>query len=70
MNEIKNKEFFYDVNYFVQFKKLLTKFEKTNSTITQLYNKDVIIRETKTCETIYNWNDELKKFIIKSKKIV
>jgi hypothetical protein len=63
-------EIFYDVTYSVQFKNLLTKSLKTNSTITQLSNQDVIVRETIVRETIYLWNDELKKFVIKSKKII
>lgn len=65
-----DEEFFYDFDYAYQFKKVFTKFMKLNSTITQLSNKDVIIREVKTYETIYSWDDELKKFIVKSKKIV
>ena len=67
MNKDKN---FYDFTYSVQFKNLLTKSLKTNSTITQLSNQDVIVRETMVRETIYVWNDELKKFVIKSKKII
>jgi|Laugresu1bdmlbsd_1035121.scaffolds.fasta_scaffold132356_1 hypothetical protein len=63
-------EIFYGVTYSVQFKNLLTKSLKTNSTITQLSNQDVIVRETLIRETIYAWNDELKKFVIKSKKII
>jgi hypothetical protein len=63
-------EIFYDVTYSVQFKNLLMKSLKTNSTITQLSNQDVIVRETIVRETIYLWNDELKKFVIKSKKII
>jgi hypothetical protein len=63
-------EIFYSVTYSVQFKNLLTKSLKTNSTITQLSNQDVIVRETLIRETIYAWNDELKKFVIKSKKII
>lgn len=63
-------EIFYDVTYSVQFKNLLTKSLKTNSTITQLSNQDVIVRETLVRETIYAWKDELKKFVIKSKKII
>jgi hypothetical protein len=63
-------EIFYDVTYSVQFKNLLMKSLKTNSTITQLSNQDVIVRETIVRETIYVWNDELKKFVIKSKKII
>jgi hypothetical protein len=65
-----DEEFFYDFDYAYQFKKVLAKFMKLNSTITQLSNKDVIIRETKTYETIYFWDNKLKKFTIKSKKIV
>jgi len=63
-------EIFYDVTYSVQFKNLLTKSLKTNSTITQLSNQDVIVREILVRETIYAWKDELKKFVIKSKKII
>jgi hypothetical protein len=63
-------EIFYDVTYSVQFKNLLMKSLKTNSTITQLSNQDVIVRETIVRETIYAWNNELKKFVIKSKKII
>lgn len=66
----KDEESFYDLDYAYRFKKMLAKFMKPNSTITQLSNKDVIIRETKTYETIYFWDDKLKKFAIKSKKII
>jgi hypothetical protein len=65
-----NTEFFYDLEYSIKFKNLLTKSLKANSTITQLSNQDVIVRETLVRETIYAWNNELKKFVIKSKKII
>ena len=63
-------EIFYDATYSVRFKNLLTKSLKANSTITQLSNKDVIVREVIVRETIYAWSDELKKFVIKSKKVI
>lgn len=63
-------EIFYDATYSVRFKNLLTKSLKANSTITQLSNQDVIVREVIVRETIYAWSDELKKFVIKSKKVI
>ena len=65
-----DEESFYNFDYSVQCKKLIAKFVKHNSTFTQEYNGNVIIREVKTYETIYSWDDKLKKFTIKSKKIV
>ena len=70
MQKNEDKELFYNFDYVRQFKKVFTKFMKLNSTITQYYNKDVVVRETKTHETIYAWDDKLKKFIIKSKKVI
>jgi hypothetical protein len=60
----------YDSDYFFQFQKLTTKILKRNVNVTQLYNKDVIVRETKVYETIYTWDEKLKKLVIKSKKII
>ena len=71
MNEKnEDEELFYGFDYAYQFKKVFTKFMKPNSTITQYSNKEVVVRETKTHETIYAWDDKLKKFVIKSKKII
>lgn len=67
MND-KDKNFLNDSDYNEQLKKLLSKFLKHKASIVQMPDGNIEIFETEIYQTVYEWNDKLKKIVIKSKR--
>jgi hypothetical protein len=52
-----------DLNYIMEFTKLVSTFLKQGCDITQMNNGDSIISQTKVIHTNYKWDTRRKKFV-------
>lgn len=61
---------FEDPIYSRGMQELISKFLKKGANITNTLNGDITVTETKVYETVYGWDREKRKIIIKSKGMV
>ena len=61
---------FEDPIYSRGMQELISKFLKKGANITNTLNGDITVTETRIYQTVYGWDREKRKIIIKSKGIV